>query len=83
MAKLTYRFGEIRALPADVDETRTVEFVISNEAKDRHGTILKKSKWDLKNYKKNPIVGYQHNIHGSFFGEDNPDNIIGKSKVFF
>lgn len=77
-----YIFGEIRALAPDVRETRTVEFVISNETKDRHGTKLLLKGWRLNNYKRNPIVGYQHNLYGDMCTPPNPDDIIGKSDVF-
>lgn len=77
-----YIFGEIRALPENVRETRTVDFVISNETKDRHGTKLLLKGWELANYKRNPIVGYQHNLYGDMCSPPNPDDIIGKSEVF-
>jgi hypothetical protein len=83
MEALKYRSAELRALGADVDETRTVEFVISNEKRDRHGTVLRAKGWQLDNYKRNPVVGYQHTIHGSMFSEPNPDSVIGRSEVFF
>jgi len=75
-------FGEIRALPDNVDETRTVEFIISNENRDRHGTVIKLNGWRLDNYRNNPIVGYQHNLYGDMCNSPNPDDIIGKSEVF-
>lgn len=82
MDSYTYRFAELRKIPDDVEETRTVEFVISDETKDRHGTILKVDGWKLDNYRKNPIVGYQHNVYGDMCTPPNPDDIIGKSEVY-
>lgn len=77
-----YIYGEVRAIPDNVDETRTIDFTISNEIKDRHGTRLMADRWDLSNYKKNPIVGYQHNVYGdALCSAPNPDDIIGKSTV--
>lgn len=45
------------------------EFVASDETIDRYGDIVRASGWELKNYKKNPIVlfGHQH------------DNPVGKA----
>jgi hypothetical protein len=47
--------------------------------KDRHGTILNQSGWELDNYKLNPIVAYQHNLSGGMCTDADPNNIIGKS----
>ena len=73
-------FLDIRALPVDQNE-RTVEFIISSERKDRHGTVLNIEDWVLDAYRKNPIVGYQHDVYGSDIG-NNPDNVIGTSEVY-
>ena len=75
-------YGHVRALPDNVDETRTIEFIISNETRDRHGTVIPVKGWKLDNYNRNPIVGYQHNVYGDMFGGSNPDEVIGKSSVF-
>lgn len=81
--KIKRAFGEIKAISEDVEKTRTVEFVISTEAKDRHGTVLSIDGWILNKYNKNPIVGYQHDVYGdSFFKSPDPDTVIGKSKVY-
>lgn len=82
MARTQFRFGELRAVPDDADESRTVEFVISNETRDRHGTVLRADKWKLDNYKRNPVVSYNHSIHGGLFESAGPDTVIGKSDVF-
>lgn len=75
-----YRFGQIRGIPDDVEETRTISFVVSDESKDRHNSILNPDGWDLENYEKNPIVGYQHQLY-SGWTEPNPDNILGTASV--
>lgn len=81
-----YTFGHVRDMDdeqrKEAEETRTITFEISSGTKDRHGTVLNPKKWNLKNYRKNPIVGYQHELYGSFFSDSNPDNVIGKSKVY-
>lgn len=56
---------------------RTFKFIISDETKDRHGTVIKADGWDLKNYSMNPIVAYQHDTFMS-----DPDLIVGKGNVW-
>lgn len=56
---------------------RTFRFVISDESKDRYGTVIKLSGWDLSNYEKNGIVAYQHDA-----SSQNPDMIVGKGKAW-
>ena len=74
--------GEIRGFDrAKAEETRTVEFVISDESRDRHGTVIPVSAWKIKNYNKNGIVGYQHEVYGGW-GEPNPDLILGRGEAF-
>tara|TARA_Y100000296_G_C5163704_1_gene253327 strand:+ start:329 stop:916 length:588 start_codon:yes stop_codon:yes gene_type:complete len=64
----------------DIDvENRTAEFVISDNTKDRHNTVLDVDGWHLDNYNKNGIVGYQHDVYGE--DQANPDNVIGIGKA--
>lgn len=60
-------------------ENRTAEFIISDDTKDRHNTILDVDGWDLDNYNKNGIVGYQHDVYGE--DQANPDSVIGIGKA--
>jgi hypothetical protein len=70
---------EIRA-PENVQESRTIDFVISTASKDSHRTVLNQSNWKLDRYNRNGIVGYQHNVHGgAMCAEPNPDYVIGKA----
>lgn len=73
--------GELQntRMEGDNDEKRIAEFVISSESVDRHGTVIKMDGWELENYKRNPIVGYQHNVHGY---NANPDYVIGTGEVW-
>jgi len=71
--------GIVRAIGDE--ESRTVEFVISTPTVDRHGTVFVADGWNLDEYRKNPIVAYQHNTSGGFFSDPNPDAIIGTSEV--
>lgn len=59
-------------------EDRTVEFIISDASKDRHGTILDPGSWKLDNFKKNGVFSYQHNIHE----EINPDFVLGPATAY-
>ena len=78
----TYIAGQIREFDrAKAEETRTVEFVISDESRDRHGTVIPIKSWNIKNYNKNGIVGYQHKVYGGL-GEPNPDLILGRGEAF-
>ena len=72
------RYGGLRGYSEDGKP----EFIISTSTRDRHKTILNPEGWNLDNYRKNPIVGYQHNIYGSMFGDDNPDMLLGHSEVY-
>lgn len=58
-----------------------MKFIISTGAKDRGKEIINMDNWSFDNYKSNPIVGYQHAVHGSYFSDPNPDMVIGKSEV--
>lgn len=46
----------------------------STAAVDRYGEIIDQESWDLKHYKKNPVILWAHNLT---FGEDRPP--IGKA----
>ena len=78
-----YIFGQIRAIPANVDETRTIEFIISSNTKDRHKTVLPVDKWQLDSFNANGIVGYQHNVYGGdLCNAPDPDSVIGIGKAW-
>lgn len=73
-----FQFGHTRSIPKDVEDTREIEFVISSEQRDRHGTVLLLDNWELANYKKNPVVGFNHPfLSGSEAVDKNPDLTIG------
>ena len=62
------------------EESRTVEFVISDETRDRHGTVIPIGAWQLENFNKNGIAGYQHDVYGEY--DPDPDKIIGVAKAW-
>ena len=77
-----YTTGTIRNFDrAKAEETRTVEFVISDETRDRHGTVIPINAWDIEKFNKNGIVGYQHEVHGGFF-DSNPDQVLGIGQAY-
>ena len=78
MENRQYTQGYVRALPKD--DSRTVEFTVSNESVDRHNSIIKLDGWDLEGFSKNPILGWDHDVYGGFRGTD-PDNILGHIEV--
>lgn len=44
-----------------IDEAkRTIDFIISTERVDRYGDVVTLSGWDLKEYKRNPVVLFGH-----------------------
>lgn len=59
------------------EDDRTVTFVISDESKDRHGTIIKLAGWDLTDYQKNNVVLWGHKSYS-----DNPDMVLGTGRVY-
>lgn len=63
----------VRGLPDDVETSRTVEFIASDNSRDSYRTVLPVDKWDLTRYEKNGVVTYQHNA----FSPD-PDMVIGR-----
>ena len=64
-------------------ETRTVEFVASDNSVDSYGTVLPVDKWDLTRYQNNGIVGYMHDVYGdSWTKSADPDDVIGKGVAF-
>jgi HK97 family phage prohead protease len=78
MEKRKYTQGYVRALPKD--DSREVEFIVSNESIDRHNSIVKLDGWDLSGFNKNPILGWDHDVYGGWRSAD-PDNILGSIRV--
>lgn len=73
-------FGQVRNIPDNVEETRTIDFILSNGIRDRHHTILNMNNWKLDNYRKNPVVGYMHDLYGNMFTAPDPDDVLGHGK---
>jgi len=79
-----FAFGNIKEFDrAKAEEDRTIEFIISSSAKDRHNSVLNMRGWKLDNFNMNPIVGYQHNVYGgNMCMPDNPDDVLGPGRAF-
>ena len=79
-----YTFGTVRTFDRKkAEETRQIEFVISDESRDRHGTVIPLNNWRLGNFNANGIVGYQHDVYGdSFLTKPEPDDVIGIGEAF-
>lgn len=60
---------------------RTATFIASTSRKDRHNTVVNQNGWNLDNFNKNGVIGYQHQLHGSLLGSD-PDDIIGIGRAY-
>lgn len=61
-------------LPAEIRsiEDGKIEFVMSTESVDRHGTVLRQSGWDLSAFQRNPVMAYQHDTRST-----DPDDYLG------
>ena len=69
------RARQIRA-EAPQGEDRRMTFVASDETRDSYGTVLPVSEWNLERYNNNGIVGYAHNLYGSYSAD--PEYVIGR-----
>jgi HK97 family phage prohead protease len=58
--RMFFREIEIRAAGGNELGERQFQFVASDETPDSYGDIIRAEGWDLKRYKKNPIVLFNH-----------------------
>jgi len=81
--KIIRRWNDAPEIRKVDEETRTVEFVASDNSVDSYGTVLPVDKWDLTRYQNNGIVGYMHDVYGdSWTKSADPDDVIGKGVAF-
>ena len=81
--KIIRRWNDAPEIRKVDEETRTVEFVASDNSVDSYGTVLPVDKWDLSRYERNGIVGYMHDVYGdSWTKSADPDDVIGKGVAF-
>ena len=67
---MLYKLMDIKLKKAE-EETSSIEAVFSTEDKDRHGDVVKQA-WDLKAFKKNPVIVNSHNYFDA-------SEVIGKA----
>ena len=69
------------ASKAQSEKNRTVTFIASTPSIDRDGDVTNSKGWQLDNFIKNPVIGYQHQVvsHGLCIAPD-PDDILGVGK---
>jgi HK97 family phage major capsid protein/HK97 family phage prohead protease len=80
METMIRQFGQLRK--SDNDD-RTIEFIFSTSAKDRHRTVLNKDGWELDNFNNNGIAGYMHDVYGDgILAKPDPDDVIGKARAW-
>lgn len=68
---------KIKGFSKDVETTRTIPFVFSDETRDSYGTVFTAAGWDLTRFAKNPIAIYNHESWG-----DDPDMAIGTARAW-
>lgn len=68
---------KIKGFSKDVEKTRTIEFVFSDETRDSYGTVFPVDGWDLDRFNKNGIAFYQHASYSS-----DPDMAIGSARAW-
>ena len=82
MENTAFTQGHVRAIASNVEETRTVEFVISTNARDRYRTVLNPQNWKLDSFNANGIIGYNHNLYGDMCNAPSPDDVIGAGRAW-
>lgn len=79
MENKKFTFGQVRKIDKNAEETREIVFTLSTATRDAHHTVLNQNGWDLERYKKNPVIGYMHNLYGDLCSGPDPDAVIGRT----
>jgi HK97 family phage prohead protease len=79
-AELIYREGSVSVSSIDV-ENRDITFIASNEKKDRYGDIVRSEGWELKNFKKNPVLLFSHQSRELPIGKVSKVEVESKSLI--
>ena len=83
MENRQFTTGTVRAFDrAKAEKTREIEFIISDDTRDRHGTVIPVEAWKLESFNQNGIVGYNHDVYGNGFEKPDPDDVIGSGTAF-
>ena len=81
--KLLRRWSDSPEIRKIDEESRTVEFVASDNSVDSYGTVIPVDKWDLTRFQNNGIIGYMHDVYGeSWTKSADPDDVIGKGEAW-
>ena len=81
--KMLRRWNDAPEIRKIDEESRTVEFVASDNSVDSYGTVIPVDKWDLTRFASNGIIGYMHDVYGdSWTKSADPDDVIGKGEAF-
>ena len=81
--KILRRWNDAPEIRKIDEESRTVEFVASDNSVDSYGTVIPVDKWDLTRFASNGIIGYMHDVYGdSWTKSADPDDVIGKGEAF-
>ena len=81
--KIFRRWNDAPEIRKIDEESRTVEFVASDNSVDSYGTVIPVDKWDLTRFASNGIIGYMHDVYGdSWTKSADPDDVIGKGVAF-
>ena len=81
--KILRRWNDAPVFRKVDEESRTVEFIASDNSVDSYGTVLPVDKWDLTRYQNNGIVGYMHDVSGETWTKSaDPDDVIGRGEAF-
>ena len=81
--KILRRWSDSPEIRKIDEESRTVEFVASDNSVDSYGTVIPVDKWDLTRFQNNGIIGYMHDVYGdSWTKSADPDDVIGKGEAW-
>ena len=81
--KILRRWNDAPEIRKIDEESRTVEFVASDNSVDSYGTVIPVDKWDLTRFQNNGIIGYMHDVYGdSWTKSADPDDVIGKGEAW-
>ena len=81
--KILRRWQDATEIRKIDEESRTIEFVASDNSVDSYGTVLPVDKWDLTRFASNGVIGYMHDVYGdSWTKSADPDDVIGKGVAF-
>lgn len=69
--------SSVKKFGKDIEKTRTIPFVFSDETRDTYGTVFTASGWVLDRFDKNGIALFNHNAYSS-----DPNMAIGSARAW-